>query len=637
MQSAFYTSYTAARRALDFRAAAGRKRLQSAQADIEAGLAEPTDFARASAIHKAVMEFAMLFCSADAAVSGLAPARAMDVATYLGAVQREFGVALESVLPRASVVHFGNLPRDERGEQLEELARIVLGIRLYTWESGKGGTGLEHTPSLAMVEATALASELQLAVTAAVRLCERYVDVLGAVRSGLLQATPEEAAAWTVELANRRSVVVLTSALLADATSTAAALAAAVRTYNAELADVRQITSGARGAVAKEDVYPGFRALAGAWATAAEGRLEIAELRAVAETMRSFAPAGTVSTLPFETAVAALRATGGAASAAFARAEEPPAEGEKGERLDPRTLRNASLELSGYCPVALSSPVGSGSSSGPRLGPLVPGSCGVAFNGRLYATATPAAAASFAAAPRAYLSAVRPLALAHPELVHLLDLLSGGAPEGGALFPLASMSMLATYDGDTEAVAAHVAAAASASEAAPLSSTTRLGATGRVSAKSGRATVDVGVETPTHFVERHIDPTYEFSEWGLRRAALKIANIRKCVTHGAQTDGSAFRRENETQVYLPRESGTQTGISTAAQTDTLHVHNVGLRGCEEPFIDAAAANQRAGKPVLGEAGSKAVPHPGPAVAMRRVAVTVDASAMTVGLGPKRPV
>ena len=84
-------------------------------------------------------------------------------------------------------------------------------------------------------------------------------------------------------------------------------------------------------------------------------------------------------------------------------------------------------------------------------------------------------------------------------------------------------------------------------------------------------------------------------------------------------------------------SGTQTGINMAAQTDALHVHNVGLRGCEEPFIDAAAANLRAGKPVLGEAGSKAVPPPGPAVAMRRVAVTVDASAMTVGLGPKRPV
>lgn len=57
--------------------------------------------------------------------------------------------------------------------------------------------------------------------------------------------------------------------------------------------------------------------------------------------------------------------------------------------------------------------------------------------------------------------------------------------------------------------------------------------------------VDKGMETPTHFVEKHIEPNYHWNEWDLRKKALQMANIRKKQTVTCQTVLSNFRRDNE--------------------------------------------------------------------------------------------
>ncbi len=44
--------------------------------------------------------------------------------------------------------------------------------------------------------------------------------------------------------------------------------------------------------------------------------------------------------------------------------------------------------------------------------------------------------------------------------------------------------------------------------------------------------VDKGMDTPTHFVEKHIEPNYHWNEWDLRKKALQMANIRKKQTVG---------------------------------------------------------------------------------------------------------
>lgn len=48
----------------------------------------------------------------------------------------------------------------------------------------------------------------------------------------------------------------------------------------------------------------------------------------------------------------------------------------------------------------------------------------------------------------------------------------------------------------------------------------------------------------------------------MRRQMLKYADIKQSRTVSVQSHLSYFRRDNDTQVYLPKVQETQTGIST---------------------------------------------------------------------------
>ena len=89
--------------------------------------------------------------------------------------------------------------------------------------------------------------------------------------------------------------------------------------------------------------------------------------------------------------------------------------------------------------------------------------------------------------------------------------------------------------------------------------------------------VDKGLETPIHFVEKHIEPNYAWNEWDLRKKALQMANIRKKITVGIQTELSNFRIDNETQVWLAKESSTNTGINASTNTVLEKTYIVGRR------------------------------------------------------------
>jgi len=89
--------------------------------------------------------------------------------------------------------------------------------------------------------------------------------------------------------------------------------------------------------------------------------------------------------------------------------------------------------------------------------------------------------------------------------------------------------------------------------------------------------VDKGMDTPTHFIEKHIEPNYHWNEWDLRKKALQMANIRKKQTVSIQSELSNFRIDNETQVYLPKENSTNTGINAETNTQLPRTYIVGLR------------------------------------------------------------
>ncbi|KAL9658582.1 hypothetical protein ABK040_006119 [Willaertia magna] len=93
--------------------------------------------------------------------------------------------------------------------------------------------------------------------------------------------------------------------------------------------------------------------------------------------------------------------------------------------------------------------------------------------------------------------------------------------------------------------------------------------------------VDSNIQTEVHPVESYIDTKYEFSQWKLRRNAVKAADLRDKKDNKTQTLQSHFRRDNDTQVYLKKEKTTQTP-KDAGTNPMKHVRYIkGLRGKAE--------------------------------------------------------
>ncbi|XP_012575883.1 PREDICTED: UPF0704 protein C6orf165 homolog isoform X2 [Condylura cristata] len=85
-------------------------------------------------------------------------------------------------------------------------------------------------------------------------------------------------------------------------------------------------------------------------------------------------------------------------------------------------------------------------------------------------------------------------------------------------------------------------------------------------------------QTDTHILPPTIVRSYEWNEWELRRKAIKLANLRQKVTHSVQTDLSHMRRENCSQVYPPKDAGTQSMREGSTRVPRPQIYLAGLRG-----------------------------------------------------------
>ena len=114
--------------------------------------------------------------------------------------------------------------------------------------------------------------------------------------------------------------------------------------------------------------------------------------------------------------------------------------------------------------------------------------------------------------------------------------------------------------------------------------------------RAGPLKVDLGAQTPVHFVERHIDPSYEWNVWALRRRALALANLRQKATHSAQTAASHFRRDADTQVWKPKEAQVQTRADKGQAMPKKLQYVAGLRGAPETKMSVIRLDLDLGQP-----------------------------------------
>ncbi|XP_055289630.1 cilia- and flagella-associated protein 206 isoform X2 [Moschus berezovskii] len=89
---------------------------------------------------------------------------------------------------------------------------------------------------------------------------------------------------------------------------------------------------------------------------------------------------------------------------------------------------------------------------------------------------------------------------------------------------------------------------------------------------------ETGTQTDTHLLPPTIVRSYEWNEWELRRKAIKLANLRRKVTHSVQTDHSHMRRENCSQVYPSKDVGTQSMREGSSRVPRPQIYIAGLRG-----------------------------------------------------------
>lgn len=199
------------------------------------------------------------------------------------------------------------------------------------------------------------------------------------------------------------------------------------------------------------------------------------------------------------------------------------------------------LELQGFCPWSMVT----------GRGLLIPGRPThgiVRYENLYYIFDNLVAVKSFMADPERYLQAVREMALKNPEYIHILRLQN-------SWFPTVAISkLLEGQPGDGGGLDPQTD-----SNGKPMKR-------------------DAACGTPTHFIEQNVDKNYHWNEWELRRRALKLVNLKNCQTTAQQTDHSHFRRDNDTQVYVSRDSGTQTKRDKGTNPPIKTTYIAGLRG-----------------------------------------------------------
>ncbi|KAF6256379.1 hypothetical protein COO60DRAFT_1702373 [Scenedesmus sp. NREL 46B-D3] len=209
------------------------------------------------------------------------------------------------------------------------------------------------------------------------------------------------------------------------------------------------------------------------------------------------------------------------------------------------------------------------------------------YGGSLYGFSSSAALQAFADAPATTLDAVFQAVRSAPLLAHTLDLTSTAAAAAAAAGTAAAAA------GTAVAARPKVGSAGSGHAGSRASSGAEgVAAAGGVCAvlplrrlmalvSMAPVKVDAEAQTPTHFAERLVDVDYEWNEWALRRRIIALANLCTKATHSTQTALSHFRRDGDSQTWLPKAAAVQTKVNKSSSMPRKLRYVAGLRGAPE--------------------------------------------------------
>ncbi|NXT09335.1 CF206 protein, partial [Prunella fulvescens] len=452
---------------------------------------------------------------------------------------REATAALQSVFPQTEMIIFISLSKKDKEQQLKDLAMLVTGIRLYNKECLKGGSGIDDLPCI-LSEAIPLATRtLDERLNSCQLLAHRYTALLESMQEEPQRFSRLRFSKLREALFNVRQYEAFLCILQSNAITSAQEVESLVVQFEAAMMVLKNTVQD-KTSIESREVFPLFMELSKLWTSFQDEMLLLSFLTNMADNLQQFLEIHS-QLFPEEMLTSLLE--GVTVKSDVERIKETMgtrvdvSDFKNQEWLFPETTDNFDellIQYHGFCAHSIG-----------VKGIILPGNPAIGIlkhKEKYYVFSSKEAAYIFAQNPDKFIQLNVEKAKKYAELIQLLEL----HHQFEYLLPHAQARKVSN---------------------------------GLMKLPPKR---ESGTQTDTHILPPTIVRSYEWNEWELRRKAIKLANLRRMLTHSMQTDLSHMRRENFTQVYLPKDAGTQTKRDNSSNVPKPQVFLKGLRGGPSP-------------------------------------------------------
>ncbi|XP_068005270.1 cilia- and flagella-associated protein 206 isoform X2 [Melanerpes formicivorus] len=460
---------------------------------------------------------------------------------------REVTAALQSVFPQTELVTFISLGKKNKEHQLKNLAMLVTGIRLYNKELRQGGSSIDDLPAILKEAIPAATQTVNEGLNACHMLAYQYTALLESMQEDQHRYTQLSSLKLKEALFNVRQHEAFLRILLSDATTSAEE----TEKMNVQFAaTMEQLKSTVQDKVSidTKEVFPLFAELSNLWASFQDEILLLRFLTNMTNSLQQFSEIHS-KLFPEEVLTSLLEGV-------TVKTDEERIRETMGTRVNVSDFKNQEwlfpepadhldqllIQYCGFCAHAIG-----------VKGLTLPGNPAIGIlkhREKCYVFSSKEAAYTFAQDPDKFIQLNVEKAQEYAELIQLLELHQ-------------QFEYLAPY------------AQARKADKCSMKPTIKC---------------DSSTQTDTHILPPTIVASYEWNEWELRRKAIKLANLHHKLTHAMQTDLSHMRRNNCTQVYLPKDVSTQTKRDNSSNVPKPQIFLGGLRGGSSPTTHMVKAD-----------------------------------------------
>ncbi|XP_068040106.1 cilia- and flagella-associated protein 206 [Anomalospiza imberbis] len=452
---------------------------------------------------------------------------------------REVTAALQSVFPQTEMITFISLSKKDKEQQLKDLAMLVTGIRLYNKQCQKGGRGIDDLPGILNEAIPSATQTLDECLNSCQLLAHRYTALLESMQEEPQRFSQLRFFKLKEALFNVRQYEAFLCILQSNAITSAQEVESLDVQFEAAMMVLKNTVQD-KTSIESREVFPLFMELSKLWTGFQDEMLLLNFLTNMADNLQQFLEIHS-QLFPEEMLTSLLE--GVTVKSDVERIKETMgtrvnvSDFRNQEWLFPETTDNFDqllIQYHGFCAHSIG-----------VKGITLPGNPAIGIlkhKEKYYVFSSKEAAYIFAQDPDKFIQLNVEKAKKYAELIQLLEL-----------------------HHQFEYLVPHAQA--------------RKASKGSMKPPPK---CESGTQTDTHILPPTIVRSYEWNEWELRRKAIKLANLRRKLTHAMQTDLSHMRRENFTQVYLPKDVGTQTKHDNSSNVPKPQIFLKGLRGGSSP-------------------------------------------------------